>query len=172
MPNLDPLAYTLPMLGIRINGKKLNISTSVFRADPSGAGQTLIDSGTWFTFLVDEAYSKVKEEIVKLAGPKLKKGYVYGGSLDMCFDGDAMVIGRMIGNMAFEFENGVEIVVEREKMLADVGGGVQCLGIGRSDLLGVASNIIGNFHQQDLWVEFDLVGRRVGFGRADCSRSV
>ncbi|CBI33460.3 unnamed protein product, partial [Vitis vinifera] len=104
--------------------------------------------------------------------PKLKKGYVYGGSLDMCFDGDAMVIGRMIGNMAFEFENGVEIVVEREKMLADVGGGVQCLGIGRSDLLGVASNIIGNFHQQDLWVEFDLVGRRVGFGRTDCSRSV
>ncbi|RVW75470.1 Aspartic proteinase PCS1 [Vitis vinifera] len=172
MPNLDPLAYTLPMLGIRINGKKLNISTSAFRADPSGAGQTLIDSGTWFTFLVDEAYSKVKEEIVKLAGPKLKKGYVYGGSLDMCFDGDGMVIGRMIGNMVFEFENGVEIVVEREKMLADVGGGVQCLGIGRSDLLGVASNIIGNFHQQDLWVEFDLVGRRVGFGRADCSRSV
>ncbi|KAJ9682569.1 hypothetical protein PVL29_018483 [Vitis rotundifolia] len=172
MPNLDPLAYTLPMLGIRINGKKLNISTSAFRADPSGAGQTMIDSGTWFTFLVAEAYSKVREEIVKLAGPKLKKGYVYGGSLDMCFDGDAMVIGRMIGNMAFEFENGVEIVVEREKMLADVGGGVQCLGIGRSDSLGVASNIIGNFHQQDLWVEFDLVDRKVGFGRADCSRSV
>lgn len=131
----------------------------------------MIDSGTWFTFLVEEAYGKVREEIVRLAGPKLKKGYVYGDCLDMCFDGDAMAIGGMIGNVVFEFEKGVEIAVERERMLADVGGGVQCLGIGRSDTLGVASNIIGNFHQQDLWVEFDLVGRRVGFGRADCSRS-
>ena len=132
----------------------------------------MIDSGTWFTFLVDEAYSQVREEVVRLAGTRLKKGYVYGGSLDTCFEGNAMVIGRMIGNMVFEFEKGVEIVVERERMLADVGGGVQCLGIGRSEMLGAASNIIGNFHQQDMWVEFDVVGRRVGFGRADCSRSV
>ncbi|PPR92864.1 hypothetical protein GOBAR_AA27814 [Gossypium barbadense] len=54
---------------------------------------------------------------------------------------------------------------------ADVGGGVHCLGIGRSNMLGIASNIIGNFHQQNLWVEFDLANRRLGFGKADCSRA-
>ncbi|GMN42277.1 hypothetical protein TIFTF001_011490 [Ficus carica] len=170
MPNLDPLAFTLPMQGIRIGAKKLSIPATVFRPDSSGSGQTMIDSGSEFTFLVDEAYDKVREEIVRLVGPRIKKGYVYGGVADMCFQGDPMVIGRLVGDMAFEFENGVEIVAPKERILADVGGGVHCLAIGRSNMLGAASNIIGNFHQQNLWVEFDLVGRRVGFGKADCSK--
>lgn len=172
MPNLDPLAYSVAMQGIRIGGKRLNIPPSVFRPDASGSGQTMIDSGSDFTYLVEEAYNKVREEIVRLVGPKLKKGYVYGGVSDMCFDGDTMEIGRLVGDMAFEFGKGVEIVVEKERILADVGGGVRCIGIGRSDRLGAASSIIGNFHQQNLWVEFDLANRRVGFGKADCSRSV
>lgn len=171
MPNLDPLAFTLPMEGIRIGAKRLSILPAVFRPNAGGSGQTMIDSGSEFTYLVDEAYNQVREEVVRLAGPKLKKDYVYGGVSDMCFDGDAMEIGRLIGDMAFVFEKGVEIVIPKEQILADVGGGVKCVGIGRSDRLGAASNIIGNFHQQNLWVEFDLANRRVGFGKADCSRS-
>ncbi|KDP25802.1 hypothetical protein JCGZ_22524 [Jatropha curcas] len=170
-PNLDPLAYTVPMQGIRIGNTRLNIPASVFRPDPSGSGQTMVDSGSEFTYLVDEAYNKVREEIVRVAGTKLKKNYVYGGVSDMCFDGNPVEIGRLIGNMVFEFEKGVEIVVDRERVLANVGNGVHCVGIGRSEMLGAASNIIGNFHQQNLWVEFDLANRRVGFGKADCSRS-
>ncbi|CAL5368266.1 unnamed protein product [Camellia sinensis] len=172
MPNLDPLAFTLPMVGMRIGMTKLNVSAEVFRPNAGGAGQTMIDSGSEFTYLVDEAYAKVRNEIVRLVGPKLKKGYVYEGALDMCFDGNAVEIGRSIGDLVFEFEKGVEIVVPKERVLADVGGGVHCLGIGRSELLGAASSIIGNVHQQNLWVEYDLVNRRVGFGKADCSRSV
>ncbi|OVA12169.1 Peptidase A1 [Macleaya cordata] len=169
MPNFDPAAYTVGMEGIRIGGKMLNIPRSVFRPDPSGAGQTMIDSGTEYTFLVDEAYVKVRDEVLRLAGPtKYKKGFVYEGSLDLCFDGDVVEIGRLIGDLVLEFDKGVEIVVKKERVLTDVGGGVGCLSIGRSDLLGIASNIIGNFHQQNLWVEFDVVNRRVGFGPADC----
>ncbi|KAG5081218.1 hypothetical protein JHK86_005283 [Glycine max] len=171
MPNLDPLAYTVPMQGIRIGGKKLNIPPSVFRPNAGGSGQTMVDSGSEFTFLVDAAYDAVREEVIRVVGPRVKKAYVYGGVADMCFDGSAMEIGRLIGDVAFEFEKGVEIVVPKERVLADVGGGVHCLGIGRSERLGAASNIIGNFHQQNLWVEFDLANRRIGFGVADCSRS-
>ncbi|KAG2715201.1 hypothetical protein I3760_03G066400 [Carya illinoinensis] len=171
LPNLDPLAYTVAMQGIRIGAKKLNIPPSTFRPDASGSGQTIVDSGSEFTYLVEEAYNKVREEIVRLAGPKLKRGYVYGGVSDMCFNGDAMEIGRLVGDMVFELDKGVEILVEKERVLADVGGGVHCIAIGRSDRLGAASNIIGNYHQQNLWVEFDLVNRRIGFGKTDCSRS-
>ncbi|MQL41596.1 hypothetical protein EI012_27200, partial [Escherichia coli] len=100
------------------------------------------------------------------------KGYVYGGVADMCFDGrdDVVEIGRRIGDMVFEFEKGVEIVIPKERLLAHVGGGVHCVGIGSSDKLGAASNIIGNFHQQNLWVEFDLANRSLALGSADCSR--
>ncbi|KAG4923438.1 hypothetical protein JHK87_048978 [Glycine soja] len=170
MPNLDPLAYTVALQGIRIGGRKLNISPAVFRADAGGSGQTMVDSGSEFTYLVNEAYDKVRAEVVRAVGPRMKKGYVYGGVSDMCFDGNAVEIGRLIGDMVFEFENGVQIVIPKERVLATVEGGVHCVGIANSDKLGAASNIIGNFHQQNLWVEFDLVNRRVGFGTADCSR--
>lgn len=171
MPNLDPLAYTVAMQGIRIGSRRLSIPPMAFRPNAGGAGQTMIDSGSEFTYLVDEAYDKVREEVVRLVGPLMKKGYMYSGVADMCFDGDAAAIGRSIGDLAFQFEKGVELVVAKEKVLAEVDGGVHCLAFGRSSMLGAASNIIGNFHQQNLWVEFDLPNRRVGFGRADCSRS-
>ncbi|KAK4359993.1 hypothetical protein RND71_022222 [Anisodus tanguticus] len=169
MPNLDPLAYTISMVGIKIGGKKLNIPESVFRPDAGGSGQTMIDSGTQYTFLVEEAYNKVRDEVVRLVGPKLKKGYVYGESLDMCFDAiNSVEASRSIGDMTLEFENGVQILVNKDKMLDDVSGGIHCVGIGRSETLGIASNIIGNFHQQNLWVEFDLSNKRVGFGKVEC----
>ncbi|KAL0381106.1 UNVERIFIED_CONTAM: Aspartic proteinase PCS1 [Sesamum angustifolium] len=171
LPNFDPLAYTVGLVGIRLGGKRLNISAAAFRPDSGGSGQTMIDSGTQYTFLVEAAYAEVRKEVVRLAGSKLKKGYVYGGALDMCFDGEPSEIGRLIGNVVFEFEKGVEISIDKERNLDDVGGGVHCVGIGRSESLGVASNIIGNFHQQNLWVEFDVGNRRVGFGEADCSRT-
>ncbi|XP_010273116.1 PREDICTED: aspartic proteinase PCS1-like [Nelumbo nucifera] len=172
MPNLDGAAYTVVMEGIRIGGKRLNISRSVFRPNPSGAGQTIIDSGTEYTFLVEDAYAKVREEVVRLVGPsKVKKGYVYGGALDLCFNGDPVLIRQSIGGIVLEMGKGVEILVEKERVLAGVGRGVHCLSIGRSELLGVESSIIGNVHQQNLWVEFDLANRKVGFGRAECSNS-
>jgi hypothetical protein len=106
-------------------------------------------------------------------GPKIKKGYEYGGGVaDICFDGNAIEIGRLIGDMVFEFEKGVEIVIPKERVLAEVGGGVHCLAIGRSERMGGGGNIIGNFHQQNLWVEFDIANHRVGFGEvADCSKT-
>ncbi|KAJ8763112.1 hypothetical protein K2173_023317 [Erythroxylum novogranatense] len=170
-PNLDPFGYTVAMQGIRVGNKKLDIPPSVFLPQRNGAGQTIIDSGSEFTYLMDEAYNKVREEIVRLVGPKLKKGYMYANVADMCFDGNPTEIGRLIGNMALEFDKGVEIVIQNEKMFGDVGGGVHCLAIGRTEMLGGASNIIGNIHQQNMWVEFDIDSRRIGLGRADCIRS-
>ncbi|GAA0183037.1 protease [Lithospermum erythrorhizon] len=167
-PNLDPLAYTVTMVGIRIGGKKLNIPSSVFIPDASGSGQTMIDSGSQYTFLVEEAYNKVREEVVRLVGPKVKKGYVFGDAFDMCFDANNHVdVGNMIGDMVLEFEKGVEVLISKDKLL-DNFGGVYCFGIGRSQSLGATSDIIGNFHQQNLSVEFDFKGKRVGFGKDNC----
>ncbi|KAK7387369.1 hypothetical protein VNO78_28120 [Psophocarpus tetragonolobus] len=170
MPNLDPLAYTVALQGIRIGLTKLNISPAVFRADAGGSGQTLLDSGSEFTYLVGQAYDKVRAEVVRAVGTRIKNDYVYAGVADMCFDGNALEIGRLIGNMVFEFQKGVEIVIPNERLLARVQPGVHCLGIANSDKLGAASNIIGNIHQQNLWLEFDLINRRLGLAAADCSR--
>ncbi|XP_077230794.1 eukaryotic aspartyl protease family protein [Tasmannia lanceolata] len=173
-PYLDKAAYTIGIEGIKIGGKILNISRECFRPDSGGAGQTMIDSGTEFSFLVESAYDKVKEEVEKRvlggAGRVKKVGTVYGGALDMCFEGDVAEIRRLLGDMVLVMENGVEIVTEGVRAMVEIGGGVSCLSFGSSQLLGVESNIVGNFHQQNLWVEFDVLKSRVGFGKADCTK--
>lgn len=171
LPYLDKAAYTVAMTGIRIAGKRLDIPPSAFLPDAGGAGQTMIDSGTEFTFLVEDAYAKVKEEVRRLVGPRWKKGFVYGGVLETCFVGDVAHIGRLLGEVVLELK-GAEIALDGERALVGVGGGVTCLTIGSSQLLGVESNIIGNFHQQNMWVEFDGLRKKVGFAKADCSKAL
>ncbi|KAL6537669.1 hypothetical protein OROHE_012296 [Orobanche hederae] len=167
-PNFDPLAYTVGLVAIKINGTKLNISEEVFRADTGGYGQTIIDSGTPYTFLVEAAYSEVRQLVVELAGSKLKKDYIYKEMLDMCFHGNPNEIGKMIGDMVFEFDNGADIFIPKNRTLEDVGGNVSCFTIGQSELLRITSNMIGNFHQQNRWMEFDIDNRRIGFGVTKC----
>ncbi|CAA0836810.1 Eukaryotic aspartyl protease family protein [Striga hermonthica] len=117
----------------------------------------------------------MREEVVRRTGggKLMKKDFVYAEAFDMCFDAaKAAAAARLIGDVALVFSGGVEITVPKERIMDDVGSGVHCIAVGRSEFLGVPGNIIGNFYQQNLWVEFDLVNRRVGFGPADCSRSV
>ncbi|KAG9444494.1 hypothetical protein H6P81_015834 [Aristolochia fimbriata] len=174
LPYLDRAAYTVGMAGVRLGATRLNIPPAVFRPDAGGAGQTMIDSGTEYTFLVEAAHARIKAEVERAVGRRFrpKTGYVYAGGLDVCYQALAAEIGRLVGDVAMEFEGGAELVVEKERAWVDAGAGTACLSVGSSQLLGVESNIIGNFHQQNYWVEFDLVNSRVGVVRADCSRAV
>ncbi|KAE8724341.1 hypothetical protein F3Y22_tig00010533pilonHSYRG00211 [Hibiscus syriacus] len=45
---------------------------------------------------------------------------------------------------------------------------VYCFTFGNSDLLGIEAFVIGNHHQQNVWMEFDLVKSRVGFAETRC----
>ncbi|GKC89168.1 aspartic proteinase PCS1-like protein [Tanacetum coccineum] len=167
------LSIKVPLL-LRLDAQRSPKMPRVFRNEFRrwGLVKQSIDSGTEYTYLVDEAYNKIHDEILRTAGSRVRKGYVYRDSLDLCFNGNSMEIGRLIGNLVLEFEKGVQVVIAKERMLDDIGRGISCLGIARSERLGVPSNIIGNFHQQNQWVEFDIANRRVGFGGADCSKSV
>ncbi|CAH9106138.1 unnamed protein product [Cuscuta europaea] len=169
---LDTLNYVVNMTGVRIGGVKLDIPAAYFRFNERYEGLTIIDSGTEYTFLVRNVSDIIKKEVALRAGKKFKTGYVYRGAMEMCFDGSAAAIGKMVGNMSLEFDNGVEIFIPADRIADDITENVSCLGIGTSDLLPDDRNIIGNFHTQNLWVEFDLNRRRVGFGKADCSRAL
>ncbi|XP_068663151.1 aspartic proteinase PCS1-like [Aristolochia californica] len=174
LPYLDKAAYTVGMVGVHLGGIRLNIPPSVFRPDAGGAGQTMIDSGTEYTFLVEGAYVKIKAEVERVVGRRFRprRGYVYAGGLDTCYEAHPAEIGLLVGDVAMEFEGGAQLLVEKERAWVDSGVGTACLSVGSSQLLGVESNIIGNFHQQDYWVEFDLSNSRVGILKADCRKAV
>lgn len=64
--------------------------------------------------------------------------------------------------------------VTGEKLLYRVPGmnrgsdSVYCFTFGNSDLLGVEAYVIGHHHQQNVWMEFDLVKSRVGLAEVRC----
>ena len=49
------------------------------------------------------------------------------------------------------------------------GKAIYCFTFGNSDLVPVEANIIGNHHQQNLWIEYDVQNSRIGFAQTRCN---
>ncbi|RLN39532.1 aspartic proteinase PCS1-like [Panicum miliaceum] len=89
LPYFDRVAYSVQLEGIRVGATLLPIPKSVLTPDHTGAGQTMVDSGTQFTFLLAEAYAALKAEFANrtraLLAPLGEPGFVFQGAFDACF---------------------------------------------------------------------------------------
>ncbi|CAH8354104.1 unnamed protein product [Eruca vesicaria subsp. sativa] len=147
LPYWDRFAYTVQFEGIQVGSKLLPIPKSAFVPDHTGAGQTILDSGTQFTFLLDPVYNALKTEFIEQTKSVLTvdPSYVFQTALDLCFQ---------VGSTKPDFFK-----------IANGSGSHQkyCFTFGNSGLAGFEMFIIGNVHQQDVWMEYDLANAQVGF---------
>ncbi|KAL3838399.1 hypothetical protein ACJIZ3_022990 [Penstemon smallii] len=174
LPYFDRVAYTVQLEGIRVSGTVLPLPKSVFVPDHTGAGQTMVDSGTQFTFLLGPVYTALKTEFLRqtkgILRPLDDPNFVFQGAMDLCYRVGALPVLPSVSLMF----RGAEMSVAGEKLLYRVPGmtrgsdAVYCFTFGNSDLLGVEAFIIGHHHQQNMWVEFDLVNSRVGLAEVRC----
>ncbi|EES03871.1 hypothetical protein BDA96_03G381000 [Sorghum bicolor] len=179
LPYFDRVAYSVQLLGIRVGGKALPIPASVLAPDHTGAGQTMVDSGTQFTFLLGDAYSALKAEFLKQTKPLLRAlddpSFAFQEALDTCFRVPA---GRpppsaRLPPVTLLF-NGAEMSVAGDRLLYKVPGehrgadGVWCLTFGNADMVPLTAYVIGHHHQMNLWVEYDLERGRVGLAPVKC----
>ncbi|KAK6145382.1 hypothetical protein DH2020_022202 [Rehmannia glutinosa] len=178
LPYFDRVAYTVQLEGIRVSGTVLQLPKSIYEPDHTGAGQTMVDSGTQFSFLLGPVYTALRNEFLRQTKGVLRPlddpNFVFGGAMDLCY---RMELSRRVlpalpsVNLMFR---GVEMSVSGEKLLYRVPGmnrdneGIYCFTFGNSDLLGVEAYVIGHHHQQNMWVEFDLVKSRVGLAEFRC----
>ncbi|KAH6777677.1 Eukaryotic aspartyl protease family protein [Perilla frutescens var. hirtella] len=178
LPYFDRVAYTVQLEGIRVGGTVLPLPKSVYVPDHTGAGQTMVDSGTQFTFLLGPVYTALRNEFLKQTRMILKPlddpNFVFQGAMDLCYRVEASrKTLPPLPAVALMFR-GVEMSVGGEKLLYRVPGmtrgsdGVYCLTFGNSDLLGVEAYVIGHHHQQNMWMEFDLLKSRVGLAEFSC----
>ncbi|KAH0458533.1 hypothetical protein IEQ34_013848 [Dendrobium chrysotoxum] len=65
LPYFDRVAYSVQLETIRVGAKTLPIPKSVLLPDHTGAGQTMVDSGTQFSFLLGQAYEILKDEFLR-----------------------------------------------------------------------------------------------------------
>ncbi|KAI0502056.1 hypothetical protein KFK09_017001 [Dendrobium nobile] len=179
LPYFDRVAYSVQLETIRVGAKTLPIPKSVLLPDHTGAGQTMVDSGTQFSFLLGQAYEILKDEFLRQTKGVLtpEPGYVFQGAFDMCFratDVAAAAAVRRIPAVVLGFQ-GAEVAVDGERLLYHVEGerrgnneGVWCFTFGNSDLVPMEAYVIGHHHQQNVWVEYDLQNNRVGFAPVRC----
>ncbi|PIA60398.1 hypothetical protein AQUCO_00300118v1 [Aquilegia coerulea] len=178
LPYFDRVAYTVQLEGIRVGTKVLPLPKSVFVPDHTGAGQTMIDSGTQFTYLLGPAYTALRNEFLEQTKTVLKvlddSNYVFQQTMDLCYmvpinQANLPVlpsVGLMFG--------GAEMSVSGERLLYQVpnevraGNSIYCFTFGNSDLLGTEAYIIGHHHQHNMWVEFDLKNSRMGIASIRC----
>lgn len=179
LPYFDRVAYTVQLEGIRVAGTVLPLPKSVYAPDHTGAGQTMVDSGTQFTFLLGPVYTALKNEFLKQTRAKLRvyedQNFVFQGAMDLCYRVAAGGggVSPVLPTVSLMFR-GAEMSVSGERLLYRVPGmmkgrdEIHCFTFGNSDLLGAEAYIIGHHHQQNMWMEFDLVNSRVGLAQVSC----
>lgn len=178
LPYYDRVAYSVKFDGIKVGGKLLTLPKSILQPDHTGAGQTMVDSGTQFTFLLGPVYTALKNEFLAQTKNTLRElgdpNYVFQGAMDLCYRVPLTQKGYpVLPTVTLMFE-GADMSVSAERLLYRVPGevrgsdGVHCFTFGNSDLLGVEAYIIGHHHQQNMWMEFDLVQSRVGLAEVRC----
>ncbi|EEF30814.1 Aspartic proteinase nepenthesin-1 precursor, putative [Ricinus communis] len=178
LPYFDRVAYTVQLEGIKVKNKVLSLPKSVFVPDHTGAGQTMVDSGTQFTFLLGPVYTALKNEFLSQTRGILKvlndDNFVFQGAMDLCYLLDSSrpnLQNLPVVSLMFQ---GAEMSVSGERLLYRVPGEVRgrdsvwCFTFGNSDLLGVEAFVIGHHHQQNVWMEFDLEKSRIGLADVRC----
>lgn len=177
LPYFDRVAYTVQLEGIKVAGTVLPLPKSVYEPDHTGAGQTMIDSGTQFTFLLGPVYTALRNEFLKQTRNVLRvyedSNFVFQGVMDLCYRVEKSRIGLPgLPSVSLMFRGG-DMVVSGQKLFVKVGltkgsDEIYCLTFGNSDLLGIEAYVIGHHHQQNMWMEFDLTNSRVGFAEVRC----
>ncbi|XP_020596056.1 LOW QUALITY PROTEIN: aspartic proteinase PCS1-like [Phalaenopsis equestris] len=182
LPYFDRVAYSVQLETIRVGAKTLPIPKSVLLPDHTGAGQTMVDSGTQFSFLLGQAYEILKDEFLRQTSGVLnpEKGYVFQGAFDTCFRATqlaaaaavrripAVVLGFQGAEVAGGGGGGGGVLHRVEGERRGNNEGVWCFTFGNSDLVPMEAYVIGHHHQQNIWVEYDLENSRVGFAPVQC----
>ncbi|OWM64644.1 hypothetical protein CDL15_Pgr020611 [Punica granatum] len=178
LPYFDRVAYTVQLVGIKVSDTLLSLPKSIFEPDHTGAGQTMVDSGTQFTFLLGPVYNALRAEFLKQTTGVLRvledPNFVFQGAMDLCYlvQTDQKSLPPL-PSVSLVFQ-GAEMTVPGDRALYRVPDqvrgtdSVDCLSFGNSDLLGVEAFVIGHHHQQNVWMEYDLQNSRIGLAHVQC----
>lgn len=154
---------------------KVKLPSKFLVASPNGNGGTIVDSGSTFTFMDPALYGPlIKEMAAQTRNYKRVHDVEVQSGFGLCYDiPDAR--NASFPRLAFHFKGGAKMelpVANYFSFMTDLG--VWCLTIvstsspaGPSVPVGPAI-ILGNYQQQDFYIEYDLEHQRLGFKKQKC----
>ncbi|KAL7613248.1 probable aspartyl protease At4g16563 [Lactuca sativa] len=165
--------YYVTLRKITVGGKTVKIPYGFLVPGSDGNGGTIIDSGTTFTFMDSHVYDLVAKEFENQMSKYKRAADVESESgLRPCFD----IAGKPaeFPELMFHFKGGAKLSLPLADYFSFLGdSGVLCMTIVSSNLVGSNSRIgpsiiIGNYQQQNIYLEYDLENGRLGFKKQIC----
>ncbi|KAL7609912.1 hypothetical protein Lser_V15G11941 [Lactuca serriola] len=158
--------YYLNLQKITIGGKDVNIPYRFLVPGIDGNGGTIIDSGTTFTIMDHAIYDLVAKEF-EVQMYKYKRVNITKKESPLCYT----IGGKppVFPELMFDFEGGAKLSLPMADYFSQVKPGVACMTILPVTLRSGPSIIIGNYQQQDIYVEYDLENGRFGFKKKKCN---
>ncbi|KAK9062435.1 hypothetical protein SSX86_019621 [Deinandra increscens subsp. villosa] len=166
--------YYLTLRKITVGGKTVKIPYGFLVPGSDGNGGTIIDSGTTFTFMDDHVHNLVATEFEHQLSKYTRAADVEQMSgLRPCFN---VTGGKFpqFPELMFHFKGGAKLslpVADYFSILGDTDA--LCMTVVSNKLIGSGpkngpSIIIGNYQQQNIYLEYDLEKGRLGFKKQIC----
>ncbi|KAE9590797.1 hypothetical protein Lal_00023008 [Lupinus albus] len=170
--------YYVNLKKIMVGGKRVKIANKFLEPDFNGNGGTIVDSGSTFTFMERPVFELVAQEFEKQMKNNTRAKEVETGSgLSPCFTVDVSGGNIELPELTFGFKGGAKMTLPGANYFSFVNNdSVVCLTIVSDDAGGPAKAggpaiILGNYQQQNFYVEYDLENLRLGFGTRSCNKS-
>ncbi|KAI3723295.1 hypothetical protein L2E82_34772 [Cichorium intybus] len=165
--------YYVNLRKITVGGRTVKIPYAFLVPGTDGNGGTIIDSGTTFTVMDNLPYDLVAKEFENQMSNYTRAVDVESESgLRPCFN----IGGKPVEfpELTFHFKGGAKLPLPLADYFSFAGDyGVLCMTIVSFNSIGSNSSsgpsiIIGNYQQQDIYLEYDLENERLGFKKQIC----
>ncbi|PKU74706.1 aspartic proteinase nepenthesin-1 [Dendrobium catenatum] len=167
----DDIFYYVSLEGITVGSNRLPFGPGYFGRKKDGSGGTIFDSGTFNTILWTEVFNAVKKAFVSVIKLPVSENTL-GADYQLCFDTPRKRFSPesvKIPKLVLHFK-GADMDLPRENYVVyDANEKLLCVLI-EEETDQSATNIIGNFYQQNMNVLYDLKNQRLSFGPAQCDR--
>ncbi|KAH9293994.1 hypothetical protein KI387_040802 [Taxus chinensis] len=156
-----PTFWYIPITGITLDGKAVDIPAGTFDLQSDGSGGMIIDSGTTVTILDEAAYSPLKDAIQSAIDLTPADGSSVG--LDLCYQTSGKV---SLPSLTFNFKGGVDYELPADNFFIQASSDLLCLA-----MLGEPSgnpSIFGNIQQQNFYILYNDAQNTLSFKPTQC----
>ncbi|PNX84417.1 aspartic proteinase nepenthesin-1-like protein [Trifolium pratense] len=158
----------LTMEGISIGENCLDIDPSTFEIKENGTGGVIIDTGSPFSYFVDDVYKLLYNEIQNLFRGSLRQVKVRKFPWMLCYFGIVSKDLTGFPVVTFHLAGGADLVLDSLSFFEQTGDDLFCMAVGPTSEFGIDVSVIGLLAQQSYNVGYDNVNGLIYFQRIDC----
>ncbi|KAL3642726.1 hypothetical protein CASFOL_013541 [Castilleja foliolosa] len=177
-PVLYPDYYYVWLQNISISSVDVKVPAKYLVLDKKGNGGTIVDLGTTFTLMAKPVFDLVYKELERQVGSNYSRASKIEQEIGLKPYYNVSVDHKdkiKFPQLTFHFQGGVEMVLPFDNYFSygDNDSSVVCMTIkkGGEDDLGPAI-ILGNYQQQDYYMEYDLEFNRLGILQQKCKSRI